>query len=56
MRYMPNVTQSVVAVLGSLSFQLAQTFINAKERNVPVNLISYFFAGRQSPQLVKAPC
>ena len=56
MRHMPNVTQSVVEMLESLSFQLAQTFINVKERNVPMNSISYFFAGSQSTQLVKAHC
>lgn len=48
-----EVARLVVEMLESLPFQLTQTFINAKERNAPMNLISYF-AGSLSAQLVRA--
>lgn len=53
--HMQEVTRLVVEMLESLPFQLTQTFINAKERNAPMNLISYF-AGSPSAQLVRARC
>lgn len=48
---MPNVAQLVVAMPESLPYQRTQTFINANERNVPMNFISYCFTGSQSIQL-----
>lgn len=54
--HVPNVTELTVTVLESLPYQLTQTFIKANERNVPMNLIFYCFAGSQSAQLVRALC